>query len=59
MVPVSLIAALALHGITLPSVRGNYPVVERGFVELGGCSTHVADRLAVVLEAAHENRQTP
>ncbi|MEU3334624.1 hypothetical protein ACWCQ1_18400 [Streptomyces sp. NPDC002144] len=55
----SLIAALALHGVTLPSVRGSDPVMGRGLVELGCCSAHVADRLAVVLEAAHENQQTP
>ncbi|MFB7669439.1 hypothetical protein ACFC1R_36940 [Kitasatospora sp. NPDC056138] len=49
-----LIAALALHGLTLPSVRGGYPVMEHGFVELGGCSAEVADRLAAALEKANE-----
>ncbi|MFC5886764.1 hypothetical protein ACFQ0M_47770 [Kitasatospora aburaviensis] len=45
-----LIAALTLHNITLPSVRGGYPVMERGFVDLGGCSAEVANALATVLE---------
>ncbi|GAA2842300.1 hypothetical protein GCM10010505_76620 [Kitasatospora aburaviensis] len=45
-----MIAALTLHNITLPSVRGGYPVMERGFVDLGGCSAEVANALATVLE---------
>lgn len=35
---------------------GGYPVMERGFVELGGCSAEVADRLAAVLEEANEGK---
>ncbi|MDH6580285.1 hypothetical protein [Kitasatospora sp. MAP5-34] len=51
-----LIAALALHGLKLASVRGGYPVRNRGFVELGGCTAEVADALATVLEEAHEGK---
>ncbi len=43
-------AALAAHGITIPSLRGSYPVMDAPFVELGGCSADVADTLAGVLE---------
>lgn len=42
--------ALDKHGITIPSLRGSYPVMNRPFVELGGCSSEVAEALATVLE---------
>jgi hypothetical protein len=51
-----LITALARHGIVLPSVRGGHPVREQGFVELGGCSSAVADSLACALEKAYEGK---
>ena len=45
-------AALALHGIMIPSLRGSYPVRETPFVELGGCSADVAEALATLVEKA-------
>jgi hypothetical protein len=51
-----LIAALQLHGLRLPSVRGDYPVGDRGLVQLGGCSAEAADALALVLEQAAEGK---
>ncbi|MGW0631289.1 hypothetical protein [Streptomyces sp. NPDC002758] len=48
-------AALAAHGITIPSLRASAPVMGRyPFIELGGTSADVADALAAVLEKAHE-----
>ncbi len=45
-------AALTLHGIMVPSLRGSYPVREKPFVELGGCTADVAEALAGLLEKA-------
>ncbi|MGI5530369.1 hypothetical protein ACQEVX_24180 [Streptomyces syringium] len=47
-------AALARHGLVIPSLRSCEPVDHRGFVELGGCRAEVAARLAQVLDAAAE-----
>ncbi|MEU6896174.1 hypothetical protein ABZ934_31415 [Streptomyces sp. NPDC046557] len=47
----SLKAALALAGLTLPSLSSDGPVGCRGFVRLGGCSTAVANQLAEVIAA--------
>ncbi|TDU04751.1 hypothetical protein EDD99_3226 [Streptomyces sp. 846.5] len=43
-------AALAQHGITVPSLRGGYPSRDVPMVELGGCSADAADGLSAVLE---------
>ena len=45
-------AALAAHGITVPSLRGGYPVRELPMVELGRCTADAADELSAVLEGA-------
>ncbi|MFD7235125.1 hypothetical protein ACFWAT_07425 [Streptomyces syringium] len=45
-------AALARHGLVIPSLCSSEPVNHRGFVELGGCGADVAARLAQVLDAA-------
>ena len=45
-------AALAAHGITVPSLRGGYPVRDVPMVELGGCASDAADELSAVLEKA-------
>ena len=45
-------AALAAHGITVPSLRGGYPVRDLPMVELGGCTADAADELSAVLEMA-------
>ncbi|TDU02488.1 hypothetical protein EDD99_0881 [Streptomyces sp. 846.5] len=45
-------AALAVHGITIPSLRGGYPVRDMPMVELGECATNAADELSAVLEKA-------
>jgi hypothetical protein len=45
-------AALARHGITLPSLRGSSPEYGRPWVELGGCGAEVAEQLAELLEKA-------
>jgi hypothetical protein len=42
--------ALTAHGVTIPSLRGSYPVREVPFVELGGVTAEVADALAALLE---------
>ncbi|MBW5481085.1 hypothetical protein [Streptomyces bambusae] len=44
-------AALALAGLTLPSLHNDGPVGCRGFVRLGGCSAALASRLAEVIAA--------
>ncbi len=43
-------AALAIHGLAIPSLRGSQPARDVPFVELGGCPADVAERLAAVLE---------
>ncbi len=43
-------AALAIHGLAIPSLRGSHPARDVPFVELGGCSAEVAEGLATVLE---------
>jgi len=43
-------AALAIHGLGIPSLRGSHPARDVPLVELGGCSADVAERLAAVLE---------
>ncbi|MFK4022349.1 hypothetical protein [Streptomyces albogriseolus] len=45
-------AALAAHGIVLPSLSGAWFVNGTAMVELGGCRADVADRLSAVLEAS-------
>ncbi|MEW2578638.1 hypothetical protein [Streptomyces syringium] len=45
-------AALARHGLVIPSLRSSEPVNHQGFVELGGCGADVAAHLAQVLDAA-------
>ncbi|MET9887349.1 hypothetical protein ABZZ20_30270 [Streptomyces sp. NPDC006430] len=47
----SLQAALALAGLTLPSLCNDGPVGCRGFVRLGGCSVDLANQLAEVIAA--------
>lgn len=47
----NLQAALARAGLTLPSLGGEGPAGDRGFVRLGGCSTAVANQLAEVIAA--------
>ncbi|MGV9815475.1 hypothetical protein ACWDTQ_26635 [Streptomyces cellulosae] len=49
-------AALARHGITLPSLYGGWPVAGTPMVELGGCRADVADALSAVLEGLEPNR---
>ena len=43
-------AALAIHGLAIPSLRGSHPARDVPFVELGGCSAELAEGLAAVLE---------
>ena len=43
-------AALAIHGLAVPLLRGSHPARDVPFVELGGCSADVAEALAAVLE---------
>ena len=45
-------AALAVHGIAVPSLRGSHPAMTTPMVDLGGCSAEVAAVLAGVLERA-------
>ncbi|MFJ8346047.1 hypothetical protein ACIQ9J_06695 [Streptomyces sp. NPDC094153] len=45
-------AALAAHGIVLPSLAGAWFVQGTAMVELGGCRADVADVLSAILEAA-------
>ncbi|MET9319498.1 hypothetical protein ABZX75_04775 [Streptomyces sp. NPDC003038] len=44
-------AALALAGLTLPSLGNDGPVAGHGFVRLGGCSAALANQLAEVIAA--------
>ena len=52
-------AALAAHRITVPSLRGGYPVRELPMVELREIAGDAADELSAVLEkvAAAEGAQ--
>lgn len=43
--------ALALAGFTLPSLRGDMPVLERAHVQLGGVSAVVVRELAEWIRA--------
>jgi hypothetical protein len=43
-------AALAGHGIGIPSLRGSHPAMTTPMVELGGCTAEIAESLAAVLE---------
>jgi hypothetical protein len=47
----ALTAALERAGLVLPSLRSTQPVAGGGFVELGGCSSDLAARLAVIVAA--------
>lgn len=47
----NLQAALALAGLTLPSLSNDGPVAGHGFVRLGGCNAAFANRLAEVVAA--------
>ncbi|MEU8432550.1 hypothetical protein AB0F18_06485 [Streptomyces sp. NPDC029216] len=47
----NLRAALALAGLTLPSLCNDGPLGCRGFVRLGGCGVDFANRLAEVVAA--------
>ncbi|GGU48256.1 hypothetical protein GCM10010211_10580 [Streptomyces albospinus] len=53
----TLAAALARLDIVLPSLHGSWPVGNRGFVELGGCSASLASRLAQRINAAADALQ--
>ncbi|MET9291122.1 hypothetical protein [Streptomyces sp. NPDC003077] len=41
-----LVEALALVGVKLPSLRGDFPVMGKGFVHLGGAGADEVRRLA-------------
>ncbi|MFE3939744.1 hypothetical protein ACFXPJ_39855, partial [Streptomyces goshikiensis] len=45
----NLEAALALAGLSLPSLANDGPLGSRGFVRLGGCSVDHANHLAEVI----------
>ncbi|AKL69447.1 hypothetical protein OHU17_02225 [Streptomyces goshikiensis] len=47
----NLEAALALAGLSLPSLANDGPLGSRGFVRLGGCSVDLANQLAEVIAA--------
>ncbi|MER8097662.1 hypothetical protein [Streptomyces goshikiensis] len=47
----NLEAALALAGLSLPSLANDGPLGARGFVRLGGCSVDLANQLAEVIAA--------
>ncbi|WP_030770852.1 hypothetical protein [Streptomyces sp. NRRL F-2664] len=47
----NLKSALALAGMTLPSLCNDGPVAGHGFVRLGGCNAAFANRLAEVITA--------
>ncbi|MFF5705213.1 hypothetical protein ACFY7H_22330 [Streptomyces sp. NPDC012794] len=53
----NLQAALALAGMTLPSLYNDGPVAGHGFVRLGGCNAAVANRLAEVITAGADALQ--
>lgn len=52
-----LAGALAAAGFTFPSLRGGYPVMERGRVELGGIRDSEASRLAAWIRERTENQR--
>ncbi|WP_411128351.1 hypothetical protein [Streptomyces sp. x-19] len=52
-----LASALAAAGFTFPSLRGDYPVMDRGRVELGGISASEASRLAAWIRERTENQR--
>ncbi|MER5569791.1 hypothetical protein ABT083_26775 [Streptomyces goshikiensis] len=47
----NLETALALAGLSLPSLANDGPLGSRGFVRLGGCSVDLANQLAEVIAA--------
>ncbi|MER7990654.1 hypothetical protein ABTY53_34470 [Streptomyces noursei] len=49
-----LASALAAAGFVFPSLRGDYPVLERGRVELGGISASEVFRLAAWIQERTE-----
>ncbi|MFD7559966.1 hypothetical protein ACFV9E_36340 [Streptomyces sp. NPDC059835] len=53
----NLQAALALVGMTLPSLSNDGPVAGHGFVRLGGCNAAFANRLAEVITAGADALQ--
>ncbi|MFD9484950.1 hypothetical protein ACFWBX_13265 [Streptomyces sp. NPDC059991] len=53
----NLQAALALAGLTLPSLSNDGPVAGHGFVRLGGCNAAFANRLAEVIAAGADALQ--
>ncbi|MFA7768240.1 hypothetical protein ACGFNX_30370 [Streptomyces sp. NPDC048723] len=53
----NLQAALALAGMTLPSLCNDGPVASHGFVRLGGCNADFANRLAEVIAAGADALQ--
>ncbi|MEU5150168.1 hypothetical protein AB0G42_23690 [Streptomyces yangpuensis] len=48
---VNLKTALALAGLTLPSLCNDGPVAGHGFVRLGGCNAAFANQLAEIITA--------
>ncbi|PJN34552.1 hypothetical protein CG747_39265 [Streptomyces sp. CB02959] len=52
-----LASALAAVGFVFPSLRGGYPVLERGRVELGGISASEVFRLAAWIRERTEMRR--
>ncbi|WP_274913897.1 hypothetical protein [Streptomyces sp. WZ-12] len=52
-----LASALATAGFVFPSLRGGYPVMERGRVELGGISASEVFRLAAWIRERTEMRR--
>ncbi|MCX4539230.1 hypothetical protein [Streptomyces sp. NBC_01565] len=53
----NLQAALALAGMTLPSLCNDGPVAAHGFVRLGGCNADFANQLAKVIAAGADALQ--
>lgn len=53
----NLQTALALAGLTLPSLCNDGPVASHGFVRLGGCNAAFANRLAEVITAGADALQ--
>ncbi|MEU4730464.1 MULTISPECIES: hypothetical protein [unclassified Streptomyces] len=47
----NLRTALALAGMTLPSLHNDGPVAGHGFVRLGGCNAAFANQLAELITA--------
>jgi hypothetical protein len=53
----NLRSALALAGLTLPSLSNDGPVAGHGFVRLGGCNAALANKLTELITAgAHALR---